>query len=136
VTVAAEWGRPVVFVCAGSVVPVNLAAQHFAKPADERGFEIYPSRRDDSFEGSCFEDDGESFADPRGNRLEWRLRADAFVLRVSRQGDASLVPSMQVRLLLPLTDLRKIECERGQVVSESLTGTRREVVLQFERRTG
>jgi alpha-glucosidase len=136
VTVAAEWGRPVVFARAGSVLPVNLAEQHFSKPADERGFEIYPSRRDDGFEGWCFEDDGVSFADPRGNRLEWHIRADAQSLRVSREGDVSLVQSMGVRLLLPLTDLRKIECERGRVVSESLVGTRRVVVLQFERRTG
>ena len=35
VVVPAVWGRPPLFVRAGSALPANLAVQHFSKPADE-----------------------------------------------------------------------------------------------------
>jgi len=58
VTLAAPWDRPPLLVREGSVLPLNLAEQHFAQPTDERGFAIFPLAGDGEFSDEFFEDDG------------------------------------------------------------------------------
>ena len=60
ITLPAPWDRPPLLVREGSVLPLNLAEQHFAQPADERGFAIFPALGCDEFSDEFFEDDGES----------------------------------------------------------------------------
>src|SRR4029077_2347591 len=99
VTVEAPWGQPPFFVRAGSVLPVNLAEQHFSKPAGERGFEVFPTR-EGHFVRQCFEDDGETFAHARGQSAMWRIEGDAMRLSLTRAGPFG-TPPKAVKLILP-----------------------------------
>ncbi len=56
----ADWARPVVFACEGSAVPINLADQHFAAPAERRGVLVFPPLAEGAFADRIFEDDGEA----------------------------------------------------------------------------
>ncbi|HMA48438.1 MAG TPA: glycoside hydrolase family 31 protein [Magnetospirillaceae bacterium] len=89
------------FVREGSAIPLNLAEQHFNRPADQRGFAIFAG--EGSFEASCHEDDGESDA----YRDQWRLSvsADAKTLHIAIEkpkGATSLI------LLLPASEKRAV----------------------------
>src|SRR5271165_5221792 len=50
VLLPAPWDRPPLLAKEGCAIPLNVADQHFAKPADERGFAVFPKRNEGSFE--------------------------------------------------------------------------------------
>ncbi|QUD87236.1 glycoside hydrolase family 31 protein [Phenylobacterium montanum] len=56
----ADWARPIAFAAEGAVIPVNIAEQHFARPADERAVLVCPTLGEGAFSGCVFEDDGET----------------------------------------------------------------------------
>jgi alpha-glucosidase len=66
--------RPPLLAREGCALPVNLALQHFARPAEQRGFIIFPHAGDGEFSASFFEDDGESHAYREGHCGHWTLR--------------------------------------------------------------
>jgi alpha-glucosidase len=122
ITVPAEWGRPPLFARAGSIVPLNLAEQHFARPADERGFALFPLRHGIS-EATSFEDDGETFAYASGQSARWtvRIEADAALrLTVTRGGSFGAVPK-SVKLILPLGERRTVSLTTGRVASDHVS---------------
>ena len=60
VTLPAPWDQPVVLVREGSVVPLNVAEQHFARPAERRAFIVVPQEGTGVTTAECIDDDGES----------------------------------------------------------------------------
>jgi alpha-glucosidase len=89
------------FVREGSAIPLNLAEQHFNRPADQRGFAIFAGIG--RFEATCHEDDGESDA----YRDQWRLSvsSDAKTIQIAVEkpkGATSLI------LLLPASEKRAV----------------------------
>jgi alpha-glucosidase len=126
----APWDRPPLLAKADSVIPMNVAEQHFAKPADQRGFYLFPSRNDSQFQYECFEDDGESEAYRDGKYWTWRLqilgsRSDLSV-KIERRGDGSPQPGQTI-LFLPRQEMRPIHLQGGSVVSDSFSGAQREI---------
>lgn len=123
ITVPAPWGQPPFFARAGSIIPLNVAEQHFAKPADERGFYLFPLREGRT-EATCFEDDGETFAFQRGEFAEWFVTMEAgesLHLSVARTGAAP----KSVKLLLPTSETRTVTLAAGTISGDTISATAR-----------
>ena len=79
----------------GSVIPLNVAEQHFGRPADERAFIVVPFAGAGIARGGCVEDDGESEAWRNGAQGRWNvmlIEATRTALRISidaRRPDAA-----------------------------------------------
>ncbi|MDP5238851.1 glycoside hydrolase family 31 protein [Uliginosibacterium sp. 31-16] len=134
ITLPAPWDRPPLLVREGSAIPLNLAEQHFGKPADERGFAVFPLRGEGVFEDRFFEDDGESQAYRDGQYGHWVLRVQgtAETISLSVQADGQCPPSRihhEVRVLLPRQEIRAIRATHGQIVSDRETADWRELRL-------
>jgi alpha-glucosidase len=135
VTVPAPWGQPPFFVRAGSVLPVNIAQQHFAQPSDMRAFEVFPLSDDGGFTGEFFDDDGESFAYRRGVRARWSIHATAQRLRLSIVRDQTISVPSQVSLIFPSTEQRPLTTDDPrQIVSDVVADGRRWVTLSLQRK--
>jgi alpha-glucosidase len=110
--------RPPLFARAGSAIALNLAEQHFNRPADERGFWLFPPQGEGSFTTASFEDDGESEGYRRGRHQSWRLSVSAGLDRigiaVSRQG-----PWQRLTLLLPPGETRPVALEGARAESDA-----------------
>jgi alpha-glucosidase len=130
--VPAPLGTPPFFVRAGSAIAANVAEQHFAKPADERGFYVFPHKGTGSFVSSTFEDDGESFRYARGQFAVWNVAVgtttDRIKVNVTRSGSFGSMPK-QVRLIFPVSEQRKVEAANGRIVSEARSAEGRVVTL-------
>lgn len=55
----APFDQPVMLIREGGVIAMNVAEQHFARPADERAFIVVPFAAEGVARGGCVEDDGE-----------------------------------------------------------------------------
>lgn len=132
VTVPAPLGTPPFFVRAGSAIAANVAEQHFAKPADERGFYVFPPRGAGSFVSSTFEDDGESFGYQRGQFAMWNVAVDAAADRVkvnvTHNGSFGAMPK-SLKLIFPVAEQRKIEAN-GRIASDVRAAEGRVVTLE------
>jgi len=114
VRVAAPWGRPPLFVREGACIPLNIAEQHFAAPADDRAFVILAPPQGVA-EGACFEDDGISIPDPNGRApTHVTAQAEGEVLKV--QVDGAVAPTLT--LLLPADDTRQVTSHQGQLEAQ------------------
>lgn len=132
VTLAAPWDRPPLLVRAGSIIPLNLAEQHFAQPADERGFAIFPPAGDGEIDDRFFEDDGHSEA-YREQRCGWwqvKLSAerDSLTLAITRAG-ADAPTASELTVLLPRQESRRVHAESARVVADRIAGDWRELRL-------
>ncbi len=135
VTVPAPWGRPPFFVRAGSVIAINIAEQHFARPADARAFEVFPLPDDAGFAGELFEDDGETFGYRRNVCAHWSIRATTQGLRLSIVRDPTMSVPSQVSLIFPGAEQRPIVTDDpSQVVSDVVADGRRWVALSLRRK--
>jgi alpha-glucosidase len=132
VTVPAPWGQPPFFVRARSVLPVNLAEQHFAKPADERGFEVYPAGEHGEFAGGTLEDDGISFNDQRNEHALWTVRAGPQDLHLRCTGPIAN-KTAQVTLIFPRMEQKAIVCNARQI-SDVIRDGRRFVTFDLQPR--
>jgi alpha-glucosidase len=130
IEVEAPMDRTPLFAREGSAIAVNLAPQHFAQRADERGFEIFPHRGRGHFEYECFEDDGESNGYRQGRYWTWRLDVisdpEQISIQVDRRG-AGFTDSAETRLLFPRNEMRSINLTSGQVVSDTVQGLHRDI---------
>jgi alpha-glucosidase len=121
VTLPAPWEQPVMLIREGSVVPLNVASQHFARPAEQRGFMVAPYRGAGIAQGECFEDDGESEAWRSGAYGCWKVSvaSDAATLTVAVDwsGDWRR-PFDSVEVLLPAADARRIAVSNATLRSE------------------
>jgi len=126
----APWDKPVLFARAGSVIPLNIAEQHFAKPAYTLALRLFPPANG-VLAGEIFEDDGESEAYRSGQYRLWKLTGacddSAITLTLSREG--SLAPTdKSLRLIPPRGDARRVEVNGRAAAEESLEGRRCVVV--------
>ena len=103
------------FAREGSAIPLNLAEQHFNRPADQRAFALFPGK--DTFEASCYEDDGESEAYRQGRHEEWRLSVtpDAKSLSVKI---GKIAGAQTLILLLPQNEKRAVTLDGASLVSD------------------
>jgi alpha-glucosidase len=110
--------RPPLFARAGSAIALNLAEQHFGRPADERGFWIFPPQGEGRFTADCFEDDGESEGYRRSRHQSWRLTVSAEANRIHIAiGKAG--PWQRLALLLPPGETRPVQLEGARIGSDA-----------------
>jgi alpha-glucosidase len=128
----APFERPPLLARAGSAIALNLAEQHFNRPADERGFAVFPDRSGRGFVADCFEDDGESEGYRDGQWGLWQLRIDedttGLTLGIARQGDRP--PSAgKLTILLPRHENRPVKTIGATIVSDRLDDASRTIQL-------
>lgn len=126
--------EPPFLVKEASIIPLNLAEQHFAQPADKRGFAIFPAKGIHTFHDEFYEDDGESEKYREGHYGLWQLHVDGhdteLTLSIVYQG-AMPVPDKQITLLFPRQELRLIHLQNAQIISDSITPSWREIVCSL-----
>ena len=132
---AAPWDRPPVLARAGSAVALNLAEQHFNKPADTRGFDLFPPTGAGNFLATCYEDDGESEAFRGGHYGSWMLNVAAtereITVTLGWQG-AWKRPTNTLVLRLPAQEWRRLVVHGGHVLGTSVQGSRRIVSVALD----
>jgi len=128
----APFERPPLLARAGSAIALNLAEQHFNRPADERGFAVFPDRSGRGFVADCFEDDGESEGYREGQWGLWQLRIDddttGLTLGIARQGDRPPSAS-KLTILLPRQENRPVRTSGATIVSDRLEDAWRTIQL-------
>ncbi|MFM0234045.1 glycoside hydrolase family 31 protein [Paraburkholderia sediminicola] len=121
VTLPAPFEQPVTLLREGCVIPLNIAEQHFGRPADERAFIAVPHDGTGIARGGCVEDDGESETWRTGAQGRWHvtITSDASALRISivREGWVQQ-PQQEVRLLVPKDEARAAVCVDGTLVAD------------------
>jgi len=132
VVLPAPWDRPPLLAKEGCAIPLNIADQHFAKPADERGFAVFPKRMEGRFECECFEDDGESQASREGNFWTWHLEVNSsrseLQIQIAQKGRSD--PKIgQISLLFPRQETRPIRLRGGSVRQDVLGAANRELLV-------
>ncbi|PRY07679.1 glycoside hydrolase family 31 protein [Paraburkholderia sp. BL25I1N1] len=121
VNLPAPFEQPVILLREGSVIPLNVAEQHFGRPADERAFIAVPHAGVGTTRGGCVEDDGESEAWREGAQGRWHitLAGDASTLRVSVEREGWMPqPQREVRIFVPKDEARAVECIGGALVAD------------------
>ncbi len=99
VTRPAPYDHPPLFAREGSVVALNIAEQHFAARADERGFAIFPVA-EGTFGADIFDDDGESLVARRPCSGGSKLTCSEATIEVAVSGGpgvAVFVPAGETR---------------------------------------
>ena len=134
VLLPAPWDRPPLLAKEGCAIPLNVADQHFAKPADERGFAVFPKQHEGSFECECFEDDGESQAYREGNFRTWHLGVESshseLLIQIAQKGRGD-PRTGQISFLFPRQETRPISFRGGSVTKDALGATNRELLVAF-----
>ena len=132
IVLPAPWDRPPLLVREASILPLNLAKQHFGQRRDERGFVIFPCRDGGTIEDRFFEDDGESLLNQKSGWGEWKIRviADAHELQleVAVLGEVSVATDC-LTILLPRQEIRVVRTETGKIASDVITEEWREIQI-------
>ncbi len=134
ITLPAPWDRPPLLVREGSAIPLNLAEQHFARPADERGFALFPPAGYGEFSDEFFEDDGESEAYRNLGYGLWKIKlgSDASGLDISLARTGTCPPTNDtVTLLLPRQETRRVRISTARILDERVANNWREVRLSM-----
>jgi alpha-glucosidase len=134
VTLPAPFEQPVMLLREGSVVPLNVAEQHFAQPADERAFIALPFEGTGTARGGCVEDDGETEAWRDGMQGRWNVAvaSDATTLRITidREGQMPFVQH-EVQLSVPASEARAAICTNGEVTGDVVLNGWRRLTLRL-----
>ncbi|MDR2789154.1 MAG: glycoside hydrolase family 31 protein [Candidatus Accumulibacter sp.] len=128
----APWDRPPLLAREGSIIPLDLAERHFAQPADERGFAVFPPRGEGVVEDVFFEDDGHSMAYLDGGYGKWRVRVATGANEIRVELDSSgraAIPASGVTLLFPRQEVRPIHAVSGRITGDVVTAEWRELRL-------
>jgi alpha-glucosidase len=116
------------------VIPLNIAEQHFARPADERAFIALPCAGAGVARGDCIEDDGESEAWRDGVHGRWRvvIESDArsLCIAIERHGAMPRVQN-EVRVSVPASDTRVATCATGELAGERIADGWRHITLRL-----
>jgi alpha-glucosidase len=139
VDLPAPWDQPPLLVREGAIVPLNVAEQHFAQAADERGFALYPPPGPSSLRDEFFEDDGESEAYRSGDWGSWRVAVDgdAQTLRITVEAAGRRPPvASHVTLLLRRQETRRVESTAAKVVGQTYDAQWRRIELRLPERAG
>jgi alpha-glucosidase len=125
ITLDAPLDHPPMLAREGCAIPVNLAEQHFAKPADERGFWVFPHRGIGAFAAESYEDDGETQGGPDG---AWRIGVasdlDDIRVAVERSGH---IEGDALTLIFPATESRRISVADARTEEDRLSDGRRRI---------
>lgn len=135
VVLPAPWEQPVLLHRAGAATPLNIAEQHFAAPADERAFAVFPFRDSGRFTAQCHEDDGESTAYTRGAYGSWDLTVAStpalLELTIERRGQRPPTAA-RLTLLLPADEVRPVHLCRGTLLADRCIGGCRQLLVGCE----
>ncbi|PCE33334.1 glycoside hydrolase family 31 protein [Burkholderia ubonensis] len=134
VTFPAPFGQPVMLLREGAVLPLNVAEQHFGRPADERAFIIVPHAGNGVATGRCIDDDGEAEASPGGEQGRWNVAvaSDAAALRISVERAGPMRRNQtHVQVSLPAADRRDVVSAHGDIVDERVAGGWRHLTLRI-----
>jgi alpha-glucosidase len=125
VVLAAPWDKPPMLAREGCAIPVNLAPQHFARPADQRGYWVFPHRGDGAFTAWSFEDDGESVSGANG---AWRIAVQSSrnEIRLSIERDG-WTADKALLLIFPAGERRAVRVSGGVASETRLSDGRRQV---------
>jgi alpha-glucosidase len=102
----APYGRPPLFAREGSVVALNIAEQHFAARADERGFAVFPLLAG-TFAVDVFDDDGESDVD--SHAVPWRVEVACTESTV----EIAVTGGSSVAVFVPAGETRRVVVTGG-----------------------
>ncbi|KXV16869.1 alpha-glucosidase [Caballeronia megalochromosomata] len=134
VTLPAPHDRPVMLIREGHVIALNIAEQHFARPADERAFIALPCAGVGIARGECIEDDGDSEAWRDGMQGRWSvvIESDAQRLRIAIEWHGEM-PRVQnhVRVSVPATDTRSVICATGELTGERIADGWRHLTVRL-----
>jgi len=139
----APFDRPPLLARAGCAIALNLAEQHFNRPADERGFAVFPGAGHPaagvpaagrSFAVDCFEDDGESEGYREGQYGLWQLRLDeaatGLTIGIARQG-ARPPSARELTILLPRRESRPVKTTGATIISDRVDEAWRTIRLSL-----
>jgi alpha-glucosidase len=122
VTLPAPFERPVFLLREGSVIPLNIAEQHFGQPADERAFIAVPCAGAGTAQGGSIEDDGESEAWRDGEQGRWNVTlttTDDGTLRIAVERPHWMPkPQSLVRVFVPMYETRAVVCTNGTLAAD------------------
>ncbi|CAB3654562.1 glycoside hydrolase family 31 protein [Paraburkholderia rhynchosiae] len=121
VTLPAPFDQPVMLLREGSVIALNIAEQHFGRPADERAFIAVPYAGVGTARGGSIEDDGETEAWRSGAQGRWNvtIASDANALRVAIEREGAMPDAQsEIRLFVPMHETRAVTCERGALLND------------------
>ncbi|SAK66324.1 alpha-glucosidase [Caballeronia temeraria] len=134
ITQPAPHDRPVMLIREGHVIPLNIAEQHFARPADERAFIALPCAGVGVARGECIEDDGESEAWRGGAQGRWNvvIESDAQSLRITIERHGAM-PRLQddVCVSVPASDMRHAICTTGNLIDDLVIDGWRHITLRL-----
>ncbi|MBN3764965.1 glycoside hydrolase family 31 protein [Burkholderia sp. Ac-20365] len=136
VTLPAPFEQPVMLLREGSVVPLNIAEQHFAQPADTRGFIALPVKGAGTAQGGCVEDDGETEAwrDGAQGRWEIAIASDATTLRIAIERKGQMpVEQTEVQLSVPASETRAVHCTSGDLTGDAIENGWRRLTVRLAR---
>jgi alpha-glucosidase len=103
------------------VIPLNVAEQHFGRPADERAFLAVPFVGAGTAQGGSIEDDGETEAWRNGEQGRWNvtLTGDDNTLRVTLERPQWMPHAQpQVRVFVPMHETRAVICTNGTLAAD------------------
>ncbi|MBC8745906.1 MULTISPECIES: glycoside hydrolase family 31 protein [Paraburkholderia] len=123
VTLPAPFERPVFLLREGGVIALNIAEQHFGRPADERAFLAVPYAGAGTAHGGSIVDDGETEAWRDGEQGRWNvtLTGDANTLRVTLERPQWMPRAQpQVRVFVPMHETRAIVCTNGTLAADHI----------------
>jgi alpha-glucosidase len=126
VTRPAPLNRPVLFAREGHVIPLNIAPQTFLRRAHSLAFMLFPPLSG-TFEGTVFEDDGESDAYRTGICTVWSVRAECSEPRVCVHVDwkgRRARTKTPMRVIVPYGRRRTIEVVGRKSYEENFEGLR------------
>jgi alpha-glucosidase len=106
----APWDRPPLMGRAGTAIPLNLAEQHFGRPATVRGLMVFPPAGEGAWAGEVFDDDGETWAWRAGGAVGW-----TYAVRCGREAIEVVIgglagrPPPPVKVVLPPGETRSLQ---------------------------
>ncbi|MXN76684.1 alpha-glucosidase [Burkholderia sp. 4701] len=134
VTFPAPFGQPVMLLREGAVLPLNVAEQHFGRPADERAFIVVPHAGSGVATGSCVDDDGETPLSPGGEPGRWNVAvsSDAATLRISVERTGPMCGNQtHVQVSVPSADRRDAVSAHGDIVDARVAGGWRHLTVRI-----
>ena len=128
--------RPPLLARAGSAIAVNVAEQHFNRPAHQQGFMVFPHQAGGSFTTEFFDDDGVSHAYKNGQSSLWKIhvQSQASVLEIAVGCSGVQLASDIVVLLLPQHETRRLATD-AIVISDAIVDGYREVQIRITKPT-
>ena len=113
---------------------INVAEQHFNRPAHQQGFMLFPHQLDGAFSAEFFDDDGDSNAYLDGKSSLWKIRvqSNAETLDIDLECSGIQPSSDLVTLLLPQHEMRQVVLSAADILGDAIVNQRREIQLKIK----